>query len=151
VSGVSARPGVPDKPFSTERSVSTLHGITMTMKFGLAILLATVLLGDAAHATCKTIPYRFHTNGDTVTTSELLASGDTCFHTLRNNAGAGNVFTGISVDQSPGHGKLTIAGTAFQYRAQPGYRGTDRYAVKICMRGRRGSGCSTVIFNSTIE
>jgi len=123
----------------------------MTVTFWLTAVLSIVVLSGAAHAACKVIPYRFNTNGDTVSTSALLASGETCFHALRNNTVSGNIFTGLSVERRPGHGRLTLGSAAFQYHAQSGYHGADSYAVKICMQGRRGHGCSVVVVEATIE
>ncbi len=123
----------------------------MTVKLRLGVLVAVMAASAPAHAACKTIPFRFHANGDTASTRALLSSGDTCFHTLRNNARSGNVFTGLSVERRPGHGTLSLSSAAFQYRAQSGYRGSDTYAVKICMRGPRGRGCSVAVVDATIE
>ena len=46
---------------------------------------------------------------------------------------------------------LAIGGSGFQYRSSAGYRGSDSYAVKICMQSSRGQGCSTVTFNADIN
>jgi hypothetical protein len=123
----------------------------MTMTLRLIAVLSILVPSAAAHAACKTIPFRFNANGDTVSTRALLASGETCFHTLRNNTSSGNIFTGLSVERRPGHGTLTLGSGAFQYHAQSGYRGTDSYAVKICMQGQRGRGCSVAVVEATIE
>jgi hypothetical protein len=122
----------------------------MLAKSGLALLLA-FSLGSPAFANCVTVHFRFFGH-QTVTTSESLQSGDTCFHTLRNNAMKGNVFDHIEVVQNPSHGTLSISnGSAFQYRSSAGYRGPDRYVVGICMRQSRGRSCSTVVFNASIQ
>ncbi len=124
----------------------------MTMRLtSAALVVSAVALNAPAHATCKVIPFRFNANGDTVSTRALLSSGDTCFHTLRNNTRSGNVFTGLSVVKRPSHGTLTLGGAAFRYHAQSGYRGADSYAVRICMRGPHGRGCSVAVVDATIE
>jgi len=122
----------------------------MSARFGLAALLLMPLTTTSVLASCVTEHFHFLTHGDAVTTSEVLRSGDTCFHTLRNNAGAGNIFYQLGTAQAPGHGTLTISGSAFQYRSSKDYRGPDSYAVKICMESPRGRGCSIVIFNADI-
>src|SRR5271155_114651 len=122
----------------------------MPVRFGLAVLIATLAMTTSVFASCVTTHFRFFTRGDTVATREILLSGDTCFHTLRNHAPSGNVFTHIAVAQNPSHGMLTIGGAAFQYRSSQGYRGPDNYAVKICMQSPRGSGCSIVTFSADI-
>jgi hypothetical protein len=123
----------------------------MPVKSALAVLIATLAISTPAFANCVTVHYRFHTNGDAVTTRESLASGDTCFHTLRNDPRSGNVFRGIAIAQNPSHGTLSVSGSAFQYKSSPGFRGPDSYAVKICMQSPRGRGCSIVTFNADIN
>src|SRR5215831_18044380 len=98
--------------------MSNPGGVPMTVMLRLIAVLSIVVLSVPADAACKTIPYRFNTNGDTG------------FHTLRNNAVSGNIFTGVSVERRPAHGTLTVGGSAFQYHAQPGYHGEDSYTVK---------------------
>ena len=116
-----------------------------------AVVISTLVMTTSALADCVTVHYRFFTRGDTATTNETMLSGDTCFHVLRNGPKFGNVFTNISIAQNPSHGTLTIGGAAFQYRSSQGYRGSDRYAVKICMEKPGGHGCSTVVFDASIH
>jgi hypothetical protein len=123
----------------------------MTITLRLIAIASMLAVSGAAHASCKIIPFRFNTNGDTVSTRAVLSSGETCFHTLRNNTGSGNIFTGLSVEQRPSHGTLTLGSAAFQYHAQAGYHGADTYAVKICMQGARGRGCSVAVVEATVE
>ncbi len=123
-----------------------MHGRT-----ALVVLIATLAMTPPAFASCVTYHFRFFSRGDAVTTSESLSSGDTCFHTLRNNPLKGSVFQSVAVVQNPGHGAVTAGGSGFQYRSSPGYRGSDSYAVKICMQSPRGQGCSTVTFNADIN
>jgi len=125
--------------------------IAMHLRLSLAALTATFVMATSAFADCVTIHYRFFTRGDAVTTNESLLSGDTCFHTLRNNPRSGNIFRHLAVAQSPSHGTLGIGGSAFQYKSSQGYRGPDSYAVKICMVSPRGRGCSIVTFNAEIN
>jgi hypothetical protein len=114
------------------------------------LLLAMLVVSKPAFADCATFHFRFFGH-DTVTTSETLSSGDTCFHTLRNNPRKGNVFSHIEVVQKPSHGTLSVSNaSAFQYRSRAGYRGPDSYAVRICMGRSSGPGCSIVIFNASI-
>jgi hypothetical protein len=123
----------------------------MHVKFGLVVLIATLVMSTSVFANCVTIPFRFHTNGDTVATSESLASGDTCFHTLQNNPRSGNIFLHAAIAQNPSHGTLTVGRSAFQYRSSQGFRGSDSYAVKICMAAPTGRGCSIVTFDANIN
>jgi hypothetical protein len=121
------------------------------VRFGLAVLISTLVMTTSVFASCMTNHFRFFTRGDAVMTNESLLSGDTCFHKLRNNPRSGNIFSHIAIAQNPSHGTLTIGGSAFQYRSNQGYRGSDSYAVKICMESPRGRGCSIVTFNADIN
>lgn len=123
----------------------------MHARASLALLIAMVATTTPVFASCVTTPFHFLTRGDTVAASERLSSGDTCFHTLRNHPVAGNSFGQLAIAQRPSHGSLAIDGSAFQYRSSPGYRGSDSYAVKICMESPRGKGCSIVTFNADIN
>jgi hypothetical protein len=123
----------------------------MRIGLGLAVSISTLAITAPAFADCVTVHYRFFTRGDTVTTNETMLSGDTCFHALHNGPQFGNVFTNISVAQSPSHGTLAVGRASFQYRSLRGYRGPDSYAVKICMEKPGGHGCSTVVFEASIN
>jgi hypothetical protein len=123
----------------------------MITKTALATLFTMLGLSMPAFADCATFHFRFFGH-DAVTTSETLSSGDTCFHTLRNNPRRGNVFSHIEVVQKPSHGTLSVNNaSAFQYRSRAGYRGPDSYAVRICMGRSSGPGCSIVTFNASIQ
>ena len=128
----------------------------MPAKSGLTVLFAMLSLAvpavsTPAFADCVTVHFHFFGH-QTVTTSETLLSGDTCFHRLRNNAKKGNVFNHIEVVQNPSHGTLSVTNaSAVQYRSSAGYRGADSYAVRICMGSSTGPGCSTVAFNANIH
>jgi hypothetical protein len=123
----------------------------MPVRFSLALLFLTLVTTTSVFASCVTNNFRFFARGDAVTANESLTGGDTCFHTLRNYAPSGNTFRQIAISKNPSHGTLTIGGSDFQYRSNQGYRGSDSYAVKICMESPRGSGCSTVAFNADIN
>jgi hypothetical protein len=129
-----------------QQRVAAMHG-----RFALAVLIATLAMTPPAFASCVTNHFRFFSRGDAVTTRESLSSGDTCFHTLRNNPLQGNIFQSAAIVQNPSHGAVAIGGSGFQYRSSAGYRGSDSYAVKICMQSSRGQGCSTVTFNADIN
>jgi hypothetical protein len=123
----------------------------MVTKTALATLITMSLPSAPALADCVTVHFHFFGH-QTVTTSETLSSGDTCFHGLRNNPKKGNVFNHIDVMQHPSHGALRVTNaSAFQYRSSAGYRGPDSYAVRICMGRSRGPGCSIVVFNASIH
>jgi hypothetical protein len=123
----------------------------MHERIALAVLISALVMTLPASASCVTNSFLFFGRGDTVTTRESLSSGDTCFHTLRNNPLKGSTFGSAAIVQNPGHGTVTMGNAAFQYRSSPGYRGSDSYAVKICTESPRGKGCSVLTFTADIN
>jgi len=123
----------------------------MVLKTAVALCLAALAPSAPAFADCVTVHFHFYGH-QTVSTSETLLSGDTCFHRLRNNPKKANLFDHIEVAQYPSHGTLSISNaSAFQYRSSAGYRGPDSYAIRICMGNSTGPSCSTVAFNAEIH
>jgi len=121
-------------------------------KFGFALTSSVLLLASAgaADAGCIKKGQGFRT--------ELRPTVNYFFATDNGRCGNGftsgskTVFTSASIVTTPEHGKLEQIGRfRFRYRANPGYKGEDRYAVKICGTNRAGSGCATLIGNGTMN
>jgi hypothetical protein len=61
-------------------------------------------------------------------------------------------FTGASIAVNPSNGTLQkTGGLDFRFQPHQGYKGSDRYAVKICGRSKEGSGCATVTYEVTVQ
>jgi hypothetical protein len=114
-------------------------------------LIALAAMTSAAMADCRTIAFRFSPpQNDSVSTTGVVTKGSSCTHrfgsfsTLEMTSGA--------IVTRPGNGTLSeIGALQFRYTPKAGFRGTDRYAVRICGRGASGSGCSTLTYNITVE
>ena len=114
-------------------------------------MIALAAMTSAAMADCRTIAFRFSPpQNDSVSTTGVVTKGSSCTHrfgsfsTLEMTSGA--------IVTRPGNGTLSeIGALQFRYTPKAGFRGTDRYAVRICGRGASGSGCSTLTYNITVE
>jgi hypothetical protein len=123
----------------------------MNLKLGLVALVAAITMTSSAMAAgCRTMGFRyFPAQNDSVSTTSLMDARG-CIH--RFGSFSTMQMTSHTVAMRPGHGTLTpIGALQFRYMPRAGYKGADRYAVRICGRGNEGSGCSTITYNVTIE
>ena len=68
------------------------------------------------------------------------------------SAGGQWSFSGASILQTPQVGTLKQTGPLkFHYEPKPGYKGADKYAIKVCGRGLAGEGCSSVHYEATVD
>jgi hypothetical protein len=121
------------------------------IKRGLLVLLATAAMTSAAAADCRWIPltFRFSRN-DSVATNGTSTKGSACSVGFR--AGGNTHFTSGSIAARPGHGTLAQTGALqFVYRPAAGFKGVDRYSLRVCGTDRAGSGCATLTYNITVE
>ena len=60
--------------------------------------------------------------------------------------------TSGAIVSRPGNGTLSEVGALqFKYTRKAGFKGADRYTLRVCGRGPGGSGCSTLTYNMTVE
>jgi hypothetical protein len=121
------------------------------LKAVLVALAATAAMTTAALAECRIMAFTFHlSQQDTVSTTGVSTRGSGCV--TRLHSGATSAFKSASVASSPGHGTLSEVGTTrITYRPTRGFKGTDRFGVRICGTDRAGSGCSTINYAITVE
>lgn len=65
--------------------------------------------------------------------------------------GAGYFFKSVSVASRPRNGKLETFKYGFEYRPKKGYRGPERFAVKVCATRDERQGCSTLVYELTVQ
>jgi len=108
-------------------------------------------LAPAAMAGCRTMAFiSYPTQNDSVSTNSTLTSASACVHRFRSLNTL--QYTSGSIATRPSHGTLTQTGMVeFRYTPKRGFKGADRYSVRVCGRGNSGSGCSTVTYNMTVE
>jgi hypothetical protein len=52
----------------------------------------------------------------------------------------------------PGNGTLSeIGALQFRYAPKKGFKGLDRYSIRICGTSPAGSGCATIAYSITVE
>lgn len=123
----------------------------MIARVGLISLAATTMITTTAMADCRTMGVRFYPpQNDAVWATGVTTAGNECKHRFRSLAGL--QMTSGSIISRPGNGTLTEVGALqFNYLPRPGYKGVDRYTLRICGRGGGGSGCSTITYNISVE
>ena len=63
-----------------------------------------------------------------------------CAHSYRPNS-PNLQLTAASIIAQPSHGTLTqTGGLQFRYQPSAGFKGSDRYRIKVCGRSHRGAG-----------
>jgi hypothetical protein len=67
--------------------------------------------------------------------------------------GLSTTYESITVVERPRHMTVDPLSNGFGLRllVQGGYKGPDRYAVRVCGTSRTGKGCTTVAYNVTIK
>ena len=90
-----------------------------------------------------------------------LHKNDTSRHTTKTDLhgcdlhfiAAGTItFRSAAIVAKPKNGDLRkIAHLEFRYRPKPGFKGNDAFAVKVCGKTPKGSGCSTLHYDATVE
>jgi hypothetical protein len=99
---------------------------------------------------CRKQAKAFHViRSQPATIPVTITGGASCAHSYVQD----NVqFTRGSITAHPRHGKFSQTGSfAFLYQPEPGFKGADHYAVRICGRSRNGSGCSVLTYQVTIR
>jgi hypothetical protein len=121
------------------------------LKRGFFPLIAMAAMTSAAMADCRTIGMTFRlSRNDSVSTTGTLTKGSACSIGFR--AGGTAHFTSGSIASRPSHGSLTQAGELrFVYKPAAGFKGVDRYSLRVCGTDRAGSGCATLTYDITVE
>lgn len=124
----------------------------MRVSYLLIVLGATLATsgGAAAQGLCDIQGGRyFPAQNDSVSYGLTIQSGGSCF---RNFGSPTMTFTGTSVVTQPANGTVrVISPTRIQFSARAGFRGTDRFVVRVCAQGQSGRGCSTLTHVVTVR
>jgi hypothetical protein len=77
-----------------------------------------------------------------------IASGGACLFPIRMDGAVHS----SSISQKPAHGSLKMLNiSTFEYKAAPGYKGSDSFAIRATGKGPTSSGTSVVTMNVTIQ
>ncbi len=123
----------------------------MMLRTGLVVLTAWAATTSVALAECSRFGVRFHfSQNESVSTSGTSTKGSACTHRFWVNGTSH--YTSGAIASPPGHGKLIQSGMLnFRYQPSSGFKGADRYSLKICGRDGGGSGCATITYNIMVE
>ena len=93
----------------------------------------------------------FHVaQNDSVSTTGVSSGGGSCVTQFW--AGGTNHFTSGTIAARPSHGTLTELGALhFRYKPSAGFKGVDRYSLRVCGTEPAGSGCAMLTYNITVE
>lgn len=118
---------------------------------GCIALIAIPAMTSAARADCRIMSFVFHmAQHETVSTTGVSTGGSACVTRLRS--GTTSFFSSASVVSPPSHGALPQVGTMrITYKPKRGFKGMDRYAVRICGTDRAGTGCAILNYVITVE
>ncbi len=121
------------------------------MQTGLATLAAALVVSTAAQAECRYIGVRFHfSQNESVSTTGTSTRGSAC--STRFWAGGVTHYSSGAIASPPGHGTLTQTGmVSLRYKPTAGFKGVDRYSLKVCGSDPAGAGCATITYNITME
>jgi hypothetical protein len=123
----------------------------MMLKAGLLALIATTAMATAAMADCRIMAFRFYvTQNDSVSTTGVSTGGGAC--TTRIQSLSTVQYTSGTIVSRPSNGVLSEIGPyRFRYKPKVGFKGVDRYTIRICGKGLSGSGCSTITHTITVQ
>jgi hypothetical protein len=123
----------------------------MMLKAGFCALIAMTAATSAALADCRIMAFRFFpAQNDSVLTTGVSTKGGACG--VYFWAGGSSHYSSGSIAARPGHGTLSeVSALRFRYKPSAGFKGVDRYGLRICGTTPAGSGCSTITFVITVE
>jgi hypothetical protein len=123
----------------------------MTPKLGFFALIAMSAMTSAATADCRIIGFNFHlAQNESLSTTGVLSGSKRC--TMRFRSYSTAQLTSASIVSRPSNGTLNeIGALQFRYAPKSGFKGIDRYALRICGNGAGGAGCATITYNITVE
>jgi hypothetical protein len=101
---------------------------------------------------CRKGNVNFHfEESEAVSVPVTIIGGAKCTNVYKANNSTVHL-TEASISAEPSNGTLTQTGDfAFEYRPEPGFKGSDEYAIEVCGEGRRASGCSILTYEITLQ
>jgi hypothetical protein len=121
----------------------------LAVQMGVSVL-TLLCTTSPASARCDVSPFVFRPpHNDSVSTTAFITKGGRCVHTFRSFSML--QLTSASIASRPANGMLEDGPLRFRYTPKPGFKGTDRYSVRVCATGTSGSGCSTITYNVTVN
>jgi hypothetical protein len=121
------------------------------LKAGLGALLALTVLPPGAMAECRVMNVTFFlAQNDTSSTTGVSTRGSPC--TVYFRSSSTSQLNALSIASRANHGVVSeLGGMRIRYKPNAGFKGVDRYALRICGRAQAGAGCSTITYNITAQ
>lgn len=122
------------------------------MKVFLLAVSFSIAALSAAQAKCAFARgYLFYPDQNDSVTYKPITDALGCSFNFQGGGGKWTL-TSASVGSPAKNGALVQTGAFnFTYKPKKGFKGQDIYALKICGTGPSGAGCSTVIYETTVE
>jgi len=120
-------------------------------RIALIALTTMIISATAAKAACAFQPYAFFPDRNDRVDVKVSSDGESfCDNSFRE--GPGYRFTDVSVTAAPKHGLVaTLGPNHFAYHAFPNFKGADRYTIRACAIVGERKGCSTLIYQVTVN
>jgi hypothetical protein len=100
-----------------------------------------------AEEKCRIVPIYFQFGSDNSTSGNCDKKGGG----FNFGAGAG-MFESLTVSLEPAHGKIVTHGkSTFAYKPASGFRGPDKFSVRMCGSSPTSRGCSNLTYSLTVE
>jgi hypothetical protein len=119
------------------------------MHMNVIVLTGILVLASAtaANAACQMYPMQFFLGFDAQTAS--ISDGGPCASAF--TAASPTVFETLAIATQPTHGKLTVTGLKARYQPAKGFKGNDRYQLRLCGKRHNNPECSTLSYDVTVQ
>jgi len=139
----------PDPPHVSPTTGSdNLMRITRTMLRSAPVAIGLLVAGTGmslATTNCQTQGQSFRVEQSDKVTYRSIMNSDGCRYVYAR-------FQKAVIMKQPENGVLSQVGAfSFLYKPRPGFTGQDSYVIYICAINYRGSGCSRITYEATVE
>lgn len=112
------------------------------------VILASLASVSAAQAIECNVKGNRTVFGQSVNAGFSIKSGRSC----TSGYTSGGMVQDAKVAQQPQHGSVRLLNnSSFEYRAQPGYAGSDAFVIEATGSDTRGTGTSVVTYSVTVR
>jgi hypothetical protein len=106
---------------------------------------------SATMAECRLIPFVFQVSqNQSVSATAVSTKGSAC--AMGFGAGGVSSYSSGAVVSRPSHGQaIQTSMLNFVYKPTAGFKGVDRFSVKVCGNNGGANGCSTITYDVTVD
>jgi hypothetical protein len=108
---------------------------------------------EAQNPDCRTEKYIFSAIlSQSVSVSSVSTGGGTCSYSVAPIHPDKVQFTSASIVKQPSNGTFDqVGGFAFKYQPNPGFKGSDEYAIRVCGHASDRAGCATITYRISVN